>query len=66
MNLVGSKSSSGERGHCGGREERASVEAAMDNQVDLTYILEKETTGFDNGLGIRCAGEGRRAVEDDS
>lgn len=41
--MVGSKSGSGERGHCRGPGERTAEVAAMENLMGLTNILEKET-----------------------
>ena len=51
-----------ERDSCWGPMERATEVAAMRKQVDLTYILEKET-GFGSGFVLQCADEVKRTLK---
>lgn len=50
-----------DRQFCKSPMERALV-TAVRKQVDLTYILEKET-GFGNKLVLRCTDEGQRTLK---
>lgn len=50
-----------DRQSCKGPMERALV-TAVRKQMDLTYVLEKET-GFGNKLVLRCTDEGQRTLK---